>query len=148
MELCGTRARRARSLATWRGEPIAVVFGHKHVHVTSLLERSFASALASLPALGDFVWDARLVDGGRAAAVGLAHNFVEVWALDLSLSAGKSPERLLRVMCAHERGVLYHMALREADGVLCVAAGTIYSHILVWELPPGGAPCRRTRTRS
>ncbi len=129
------------SVHSLRGEPIAVVFGHKHVHVTSLLERSFASALASLPALGDFVWDARLVDGGRAAAVGLAHNFVEVWALDLSSSAGKSPERLLRVMCAHERGVLYHMALREADGVLCVAAGTIYSHILVWELPPGGAPC-------
>ena len=128
------------SVHSLHGEPIAVVFGHKRVRVASLIEKSFACPLASLPASGDFVWDARLMDGERAVAVGLAHNFVEVWALDLSSCAGEPPERLLRVMCAHERGVLYHMALRETDGVLCVAAGTIYSHILVWELPPGGAP--------
>lgn len=80
----------------------------------------------------DWVFDARvLTDGAQCrVAVGLAHNFVQIWS--------PASDRIERSVQCGERCILYALAFhgRTLDE-LVVAAGTVFQHILLWN--PAGA---------
>ncbi|TYZ63008.1 hypothetical protein PybrP1_000728 [[Pythium] brassicae (nom. inval.)] len=120
---------------------VAAFFGQKRVALLRGLPQTLAQALdddavaAATAAqrtrsFGDWVFDVRVLISQTqprlALAVGLAHNYVQIW----------EPERdcvLRSVQCA-ERCILYALAFhgRSVDE-LVVAAGTVFQQILLWK---------------
>lgn len=126
------------------GEHVAAFFGQKRVALMrglpqtpaqALEDDTMATATASrrTKSFGDWVFDARVLfsQSQLAVAVGLAHNYVQLW----------EPEQntvLRSVQCA-ERCILYALAFhgRTVDE-LVVASGTVFQQILLWKPFPSG----------
>ena len=94
----------------------------------------------------DMVCDVKLLPGdvhsprtqSFSAAVGFAHNFVQVWSL-CATAAGDEPTCTHQLQC-DVRCLLYSMSFF-GSGVsnLVVASGTIFNEIVIWD-PFGGSP--------